>query len=160
MNNLKKLLLVSTLVATTSMNASKISVKLGYDNMKFGDISDNGGSISMITSNSHKGFAFEIGYTQGDILAITKFGSIYNWEVSDKFYAGLNLSLHGINFTSNNSTNSSAFIGYTYGLQSKYALNKNNSIDLSFAIGSATDNDTGYIKEDLSIASISYSYRF
>lgn len=160
MKNLKKLAIVGTIIATTSMSASNISVKLGYDNMSFGSISDSGMSISMISSRSYKGFSAELGYTKGDILAITKFGSMYNWNLSDNFYAGLNLSAHGINFTSNNSTNSSTFIGYTYGVQGKYAINKNNSIDLSFATGTATDNDTGYIKEDLSISSIAYSYRF
>jgi len=159
MKNLKKLLVASA-IATTTMSASNISVKIGYDNMKFGDISDSGASIAMVSSKANKGFAYELGYVQGDILAITKFGAIYNWKVSDNFYTGLNINAHGINFTSNNNTNSSSFIGYTYGLQGKYAINKNNNIGLSYSTGTATDNDTGVISEDLSIASIAYSYRF
>jgi len=160
MKNLKKLLVAGAIVATTSMSASNIGVQVGYDNIDFGDISDSGASIAMINSKSHKGFAYELGYARGDILAITKFKGIYNWKLSDKFYAGANLGVHGINFVKNESYNTSSFIGYTLGLQGKYAINTNNSIDLSYASGTASDNDTGLVSEDLSIASVSYSYRF
>ncbi len=158
MKNMKKLVLVSAIVAT-SMSGSDFSVKVGYDNIKFGDISDSGASISMISSKSNKGFAFELGYINADKLAVTKFGMLYNWKILNNFYTGLNLGVHGVNFQDNDSYNTSSFTGYTFGLQSKYEINKNNSIDLSYVQGSATDK-SGIVSEDLSIASIAYSYRF
>jgi len=158
MKNLKKAVIVSTIIAT-SLSASDFSVKLGYNNVKFGDISDSGSSISMVSSKSSKGFAYELGYIKGDKLAITKFAGIYNWKISNNFYIGANAGVHGINYTDNNSASETTFSGYTVGLQTKYTITKNNSIDLSYAKGSATD-DSGLVSEDLSISSISYSYRF
>ena len=158
MKNLKKVVIASTIVAT-SLSASNFSVKAGYDNIKFGNINDSGVSISMISSKSNKGFAYELGYSKGDTLAVTKFGGIYNWKISDKFYAGMNIVMHGINFTDNESYNTTSFTGYTLGLQGKYAINSSNSIDLSYGKGSATDK-SGLISENLAITSIAYSYRF
>jgi len=159
MKNLKKLLVASAIAATTTMSASNIGVQVGYDNIDFGDISDSGASIAMVSSKHHSGFAYELGYAKGDIISLTKFKGIYNWKLSDKFYAGANLGVHGVNFVKNESYNTTSFTGYTLGLQGKYAINTNNSIDLSYASGSASDK-SGLISEDLSIASIAYSYRF
>ena len=158
MKNLKKLV-ISSIVVATSMSASNFSVKLGYDSMKLGNISDTGASISMISSKSNKGFAYELGYAKGSKLAVTKVAGIYNWKINDKYYLGANIGFHGVNMIETESYSQTDFTGYTLGIQGKYAINKNNSIDLSYGSGSASDK-TGMVSESLSLASISYSYRF
>ena len=157
MKNLKKIILVSIIVS--SLSGTDFSAKLGYSSMNFGNISDSGTSISMINSKSNIGFAFALGYIKGDTLAVTEFAGLYNWQFINHLYVGIKLALHGINYTSHNNFNESTYSGYTMGLLGKYEINKKNSIDISYGLGSATD-DTGEVSEDLTIATISYEYKF
>ena len=158
MKNKNKLILASMLLAT-GLSASNISVKLGMTSISFDNISETAPSISMVSSKSDKGFAYELGYTKGDELAVTKFAGAYNWEITNNIYAGANIGIHGVNYTANNSFNKTSFTGYTFGIQGKYSLSNSHSFDLSYNTGSATDK-AGIEDYDLSLTSISYSYRF
>jgi hypothetical protein len=158
MRNLRKMVLAGALIAT-SVSASDFSAKVGATNIKFDNISETGSSISMISSKANDGFAYELGYIKGSKLAVTKFAGIYNWKLTDKFYAGAHIGLHGINLVKKENYNQTSFSGYTIGLQGKYAINKNNSIDLSYGSGSAAAS-SGVKNYDLTLASIAYNYRF
>jgi hypothetical protein len=158
MKKITKSLLLGAIISST-VYGSDINLELGVSNISLGDISETGSTITMRKGNADDGFNLELGYTQGDTIAVTKFGGAYNWEISPKVYAGLNIMANGVGLEPKDSDRLS-FIGYSYGVQAKYALSPNNGIIASYNSGTATESSTGLIDYDLTVSTISFSHRF
>ena len=161
MKKFTKILTIGAILATTNIYASNLnySVSAGMTNIELGSICETATSINLNMKKQYSNLSFEMGYTQGDKLAVTKFGVLYDYPINDKIKVGANLMAHGINYTDDNSASETTFSGYTAGIQTSYDMTKNSSLSLSYGTGTAT-NSTGLVDFDLTLTSLAYKYKF
>jgi hypothetical protein len=151
-----KTILGVALASSTLFAQNNLQLELGAANVSLGNTSESGTTIKL-KNGKDAGFNLELGYTQTENLAITTFGGNYNWQLSPKFYTGLNLSATGV--SGPDSYNSSSFQGVVYGINAKYKFAPNHGIALVYNTGSVTDK-TGYVDFDIDTTSLVYSYNF
>lgn len=159
MKKISKLLIGSMLASSVVLAAPKpaLQVELGITNISLDSTSETGTTIKL-RNGKDQGFNIELSHTSADTFSVNEFGGNYNIKLSDKLYAGANLTVVGVALSGDSSSETS-FSGVTYGIQGRYKLSDNQGLDLVYKIGSVTDS-TGFLDLDLSTTSLMYSYRF